>query len=98
MAESRHPCKQQRFTMESANRRPPPHQFIKHVGIKLRVRTVFQIGALAGSALVLRHWWQNRRKLRDAQARGDRMEIVTRLQAVTDAETRRSSVPHPTTR
>ena len=41
------------------------------------------LGAVVGAAFLFRRWWQHRQVLREAQARGDRVEVIARLRTVT---------------
>ena len=56
----------------------------------VRKRIPVGIGAVVGAALVWRRWCQRRRALKDAQARGDRVEVITRLRTLSEQQKHQS--------
>jgi hypothetical protein len=50
----------------------------------MRARTLIPLGTAVGVGLLFRRWWQKHQALRAAQARGDRVEVVTRLRTLTE--------------
>ena len=50
----------------------------------VRKGTLAGIGAVVGAALVWRQWRQRRLALKDAQARGDRVEVLARLRTLAE--------------
>jgi len=50
----------------------------------MRTRFLIPVGTAVGVGLLFRRWRQKRQALRAAQARGDRVEVVTRLRTLTE--------------
>jgi hypothetical protein len=50
----------------------------------MRARFLIPVGTAVGVGLLFRRWRQKRQALRAAQARGDRVEVVTRLRTLTE--------------
>jgi hypothetical protein len=52
----------------------------------VKTRVLVSIGAAVGAGLLLRRWRHKRRTLREAQARGDRAEVVARLRLLSEEQ------------
>jgi hypothetical protein len=61
-------------------------------GTVVRMRTLVGTATVVGAALLFRRWRQHSRVLREAQARGDRVEVIARLRTITTPQ----AEAHPT--